>query len=130
MYNFVEKIVQLACSTTTRNEDETEQNRKSSFSSLILLLQKLCLKNSIITHTYVFIYACICIRFTHTQKTEEMCEMGRKKIKSPFFAYCTEKKKQLISLLQTFNTAPPDNISEPEKTKSCVFSVCSFFLPR
>lgn len=128
MYNFVEKIVQLACSTTTtRNEDETEQNRKSSFSSLILLLQTQFMFEKCYHHAHY----CICVRlyvytFSPIHKYQRKCVKWRKKIKSPFFAYCTEKKKQLISLLQTFNTAPPDNIRAGEDKKLCV--QCVFVL--
>lgn len=49
-----------------------------------------------------------------TRHRGKMCEMEKreeeKKIKSLFFAYCiatSESKKQLISLLRTFNTLPP-----------------------
>lgn len=117
------------CSTTktTRNEDETEQNRKVLFFFNFITSNSIhvwkMLSSRTLTCRWTFI--CMCSRFSHIHKQQRKC-VKWKKIKSPFFAYCTEKKKQLISLLQTFNTAPPDNIRTGEDKKLCV--QCVFIL--
>lgn len=51
--------------------------------------------------------------------------------KSPFFAYCIHRKKQLISLVQAFNTVPPrQQLGEPlEKKKLCVEVTVFLLLP-
>lgn len=90
-----------------------KQNRKVLFFNFITSNSIHALKNAI-TQTdtpeqnELPFHDCVFVRCLLSFCTQAY-NVWNGKIKSPFFAYCIGKKKQLISLLQTFNTVPPDN---------------------